>query len=198
VKRGEPERRPHIYTGRGDRGYTYCTITRSNVAKTHPCVEFMGSLDEAEAATGLARSLLEDSNGPEKLIDELRWVEETLFRVGFTLAGRKCIDSNDTRRVEETIDRYADTIEPVFSLNNGHPAAAATGLARTTVRRAERNYWRCRPHLEGKIPVEDLVEVGRLLNRLSDLLYVIQHAINKWAGASPEHPSCKGSSTRGG
>ncbi len=181
--------RLRLYTGGGDNGETFCAIAGGRVAKSHPCIEFMGSLDEAEAAVGLARSLLEEAGGPRELVEALRWVEGLLFRVGFTLAGHKCVTTEDIREAERLIDTYTRHLAPGFTLNGGHPAAAATSLARAVVRRAERRLWSCLD-TAGEQPV-DAKLAGTLLNRASDLLYALQHAINRWADRAPSPaPSC--------
>ena len=182
--------RLRLYTGGGDNGETFCTIAGGRVAKSHPCIEFMGSLDEAEAAVGLARSLLEEAGGPRELVEALRWVEGLLFRVGFTLAGHKCVTPEDIREAERLTDTYTRHLAPGFTLNEGHPAAAATSLARAVVRRAERRLWSCLDATGERAPAEAKL-VGALLNRASDLLYALQHAINRWANRAPSPaPDC--------
>ncbi len=152
--------------------------------KTHPCVEFIGALDEAEAAVGYARSIL----GDEELRGLLEWVEELLFRIGFSFAGRRCVDGGDLERLEREIDRLSAEIEPVFTLNGGDPGAAAVSLARAITRRAERRFWACL-EASGEKPGDELL--AKLLNRVSDLLYAVQVAAQRRAGVEPGKPSCK-------
>lgn len=186
-----------LYTGSGDSGETFCAIANGRVPKSHPCIEFVGALDEAEAAVGLARSLLEDSGAPRELVEALRWVEESLFRIGFTVAGHPCVAKKDVAEAERLTDMYAQHLAPGFTLNGGHPAAAATSLARAVVRRAERRLWSCLNSVGDQAPAGAEL-AGALLNRVSDLLYALQHAINRWANRNPgPAPGCTQGRGRG-
>ncbi len=176
--------------GSGDDGYTYCIITKRKVPKTHSCIEFVGALDEAEASLGLAQSLLE-ALAPN-LSEEakiLEYMQKILFRIGFTLAGHNCIDNSDVQRIEEYIDEYASEIEPLFVLNGGHPAAAATSFARATIRRAERSYWRC--IAEAELASSKKETIAKLLNRLSDLAFLLQIHINKVTNKKTQRATCR-------
>ncbi len=176
--------------GSGDNGYTYCIITRHKVPKTHSCIEFVGALDEAEASLGLAQSLLEalePSLSAEARV--LEYMQRTLFRIGFTLAGHNCIGDDDVRRIENYIDKYASDIEPLFVLNGGHPAAAATSFARATIRRAERAYWKCITETNLAPPRRETI--AKLLNRLSDLAFLLQIHINKLTNNRTKRATCK-------
>ncbi|BES82143.1 ATP:cob(I)alamin adenosyltransferase [Pyrodictium abyssi] len=188
--------RRRIYTRSGDDGYTMCLLTGSRVPKTHPCIEFVGALDEAEAALGLAQSLLEASTASGdagRYARILEYMQVLLFRAGFTLAGRSCIDGDDIRHVEELIDELSVFIKPLFTINGGHPAAAATSYARAVIRRAERSLWRCIEAIDGNVPEQHRM-VARLLNRLSDLAYALQHAINAGFGVHVKRVDCGGKS----
>jgi len=176
--------------GSGDDGYTYCIITRRKVPKTHSCIEFVGALDEAEASLGLAQSLLETL--APNLSEEARileYMQKILFRIGFTLAGHNCIDDSDVRHIEEYIDKYASEAEPLFVLNGGHPAAAATSFARAMIRRAERSYWRCIAEIELTRAKKETI--ARLLNRLSDLAFLLQIHINKVTNKKTQKATCR-------
>ncbi len=175
-----------LYTGSGDKGTTWCGRAGGRVSKTHPCIEFIGCLDEAEAAVGLARSLLPEEM--EDLAELLAWVEDALFRIGFTVNGKNCVTPGDVEKAEAEIDRLSGSIEFSFTLNGGHPAAAATSLARAVARRAERRLWSCLEVTGG--PGGDDLLAARLLNRLSDLLYAVQLEINRRTGHKPGKPSC--------
>ena len=185
-----------IYTKSGDDGYTTCLLTGGRVPKTHPCIEFVGALDEAEAALGLAQSLLETSTASRdagRYARILEYMQVLLFRAGFTLAGRSCVDMGDINHIEELIDELSVFIKPLFTINGGHPAAAATSYARAVIRRAERSLWRCIEAIDGDIPEQYRI-VARLLNRLSDLAYALQHAINAGFGVHVKRVDCKSKS----
>jgi len=175
-----------LYTRQGDGGYTWCARAGRGVkvSKSHPCVGFVGALDEAEAAVGLARSMV--GEGLEEFREVLLYAEELLFRVGFTFSTRRrCVAAGDVKRLEELIDKYSSYVEPAFVMSPDYPAAAAVNLARAVVRRAEREYWACIQALG-----EPAGEEAALLNRLSDLLYALQAAMARKAGVRLRHPRC--------
>ncbi len=178
-----------LYTRSGDDGSTWCGRSRRRLPKTHPCIEFIGALDEAEAAIGFARSLLGAEDRDIQLL--LRDLENLLFRVGFAFAGKsECIAQSDLEALEESIDAVNSVIEPAFSLNGGDAAAAAISLARSITRRAERRLWACLASLPGGPGEVDRL-AARILNRLSDMLYAVQVIIARRHGVEPERPSCE-------
>ena len=76
--------------------------------------------------------------------------------------------------MEALIDRYSEKFEPPseFVLPGGTRVAAMLDVARTTMRRAER---------ESLPVVAEGSEVGKYLNRLSDLLWVLA----RWQEGEP-------------
>jgi cob(I)alamin adenosyltransferase len=88
------------------------------------------------------------------------------------------IEEEDVSGLERLIDRFDEELEPLrqFILPGGHPAAAALHLARTIVRRAEREV----VSLARKERVNPTAAI--YLNRLSDLLFVLARAVNGRAG----------------
>ncbi|MGQ9511189.1 MAG: cob(I)yrinic acid a,c-diamide adenosyltransferase, partial [Thermaceae bacterium] len=152
------------------------------VVKAHPRVEAYGTVDEANSALGLARSLLPPTHlDLQNLLGQL---QNALFDLGADLATRMGspyernivrIDAEDVETLERAIDRYMEESPPFtgFILPGGHPAAAALHLARTVVRRAERKV----VALSREEPINP--EAIRYLNRLSDLLFVLARVVNK-------------------
>ncbi len=174
-----------LYTRTGDGGSTYCAALRERVSKAHPLIEVVGTLDEAESALGLAQSLL--PQGMEELSRDLEWCQNLLFRVGFTLAGKKCVSEEDVEKLERLSDRYSEGLEPLFVLHGGHPASAALSLARAVVRRLERNLVRA---VESGAPVAERNLVLRAVNRLSDALYAMAMHVNRVHGITPARAGC--------
>ncbi len=172
-----------VYTGKGDRGLTFCMKYLEYIPKNHPYIEFIGTLDEAEASLGLASSLLEDS----KLKEEVDWLQEVLFRIGFTAAGKNCLKKEDLERIERMIDKYSEGLSPTFTLNGGHPASAALSLSRAIVRRVER---RLMDLIEKKEIITNQELVQAILNRVSDALYVLQVKINMDKGIENKPIKC--------
>jgi len=163
-----------FYTKKGDAGNTFCLKYFDYIPKNHPFIEFVGSLDEAESALGLASALL--PNELEKIKNQLDWIQNLLFRVGFTVSGKNCVNEGDLHRLESIADEYSHFVGNIFTLNGGHPAAAAVSLARSLVRRAERRLIDLK---ERKEPIGEEKLVLSILNRMSSTLYAIQLAINK-------------------
>ncbi len=173
-----------LYTRKGDEGKTFCIKYLEYVSKNHPFMEFMGTLDEAESALGLASSLIKEDNEYKRDID---WIQELLFRIGFTIADKTCITQEDIEKLEKITDKYSERIQPRFSLNGGHPASAAVSLARAIVRRTER---RLVDLVERKELINQQKLVQALLNRASDALYAIQIALNTDYGYKNKEIKC--------
>lgn len=177
-----------IYTKTGDAGETGL-YGDERVVKAHPRVEAYGTVDEANSAIGLARSLLPKEH--LDLQDLLERIQNALFDLGADLATRMGspyekniarMDAEDVENLEKAIDRYQEESPPFrgFILPGGHPAAAALHLARTVVRRAERKV----VALSREEPVNP--ETIRYLNRLSDLLFVLARVVNAREGVREE------------
>jgi len=167
-----------IYTRTGDEGETYCYSLGRRVPKDHPLMEFLGTLDEANSSLGLAASMVEG-----KAREDLRRIQRLLFRVGFTLSGKKEVTDADVEWLEKVADEYlAGFVFKGFILPGGSQPAAATHLARSIVRRAERRLVSL--YRSKKLPVNE--EIARLLlrtlNRTSDALYAIAVWLDKEAG----------------
>jgi cob(I)alamin adenosyltransferase len=178
-----------LYTRTGDGGETSLWRERGTprrVAKDDLRVDAYGSVDEANSAIGLAKSLLEPDFGRERaLLDE---IQSALFALGSELAtpdlspqGYRMRDE-DATALEGVIDAFEGGLDRLrsFILPDGVPAAAALHVARTAVRRAERATVRLGHALP---PSETLNPAAlRYLNRLSDLLFVLARHVNARAG----------------
>ena len=81
-------------------------------------------------------------------------------------AGTTLVESEMVTYLEGLIDQYSERFDPPteFVLPGGTRVAALLDVARTTMRRAER---------EALAVVAEDSEVGKYLNRLSDLLWVL-------------------------
>jgi len=160
-------------------------ITKQRVPKSHILIELIGTIDEAESYLGFASTLIPEHM--KKLIEQIQWMQELLFRIGFSFTGKPCIKSEDLETLENITDEYSEYVEPVFRLHGGHTAAAAINVARSIVRRLERIAVRVMdenhniPYLKDTIP---------LLNRMSDALYAIASYINVKSGKTTPKISC--------
>ena len=172
-----------IYTRRGDSGATDL-IGGGRVAKDHLRVEAYGAVDELNASLGLCAAATPHADLTVLLED----LQRTLFSLGSYLAtpeprhqaalGAVPPEAETIELLERHIDRFETELEPLrrFILPGGTSAAAAFHQARAICRRAERSAVRLARDAE-------LDEAAlRLLNRLSDLLFVMARVDNRRAG----------------
>jgi cob(I)alamin adenosyltransferase len=158
--------------GSGDDGYTGL-LGQGRVPKYHPRPDAFGTVDEASAALGLARSLTENAQiaGIAKTIQRDLYVVMTELAAAGQASNRcKPLDAGRVGWLEEQIEvlEVDVTLPDEFVLGGDVPASAAFDLARTVVRRAER--------LVAKLYHEKEVrniELLRYLNRLSSLCYLL-------------------------
>lgn len=166
-----------LYTGYGDSGYTYCARMRAKVPKNHPVIEFMGTLDEASSAIGLARSLLGNEDG--EVNEALKKMQRLLYKIASHISGYGEVSTDDVAWLEKVADEFYGEPLKEFILPGPPPAAAAAHLARTVVRRLERRYLSA--VMEGHLPRDGVVM--RALNRMSDALFAIAvHLQRKYGG----------------
>jgi cob(I)alamin adenosyltransferase len=160
-----------IYTRTGDDGTTGLG-DGSRVPKDSLRVEAYGTVDELNSALGV---LLAVPKLPKEVTACLTEVQHELFDMGGELCipGHRAITEEQIARLERTLDGFNDELPPLkeFILPGGGPAAAACHLARTVARRAERRLVAL-ARSESVAP-----EVGKYLNRLSDLLFVIARVL---------------------
>lgn len=165
-----------IYTRTGDDGTTGLG-DGSRVAKDSVRVSAYGTVDEANSAIGL---LLASDGIPDHIRDLLTRVQHQLFDLGGELCipGHAAIHDADIDALEARLDHYNDDLPPLkdFILPGGGEAAARCHVARTVVRRAERETVSLSRH--------DAVrpQAIRYLNRLSDLLFVLARVLARASG----------------
>lgn len=178
-----------IYTKTGDDGTTGL-FGGGRVPKSDPRIDCYGTVDELNAAVGLA-AVDADAN----LLPMLRQIQNELFVIGSHLAtpdeSRQQsklppLDDAMIHRLETEIDAADATLPPLhqFILPGGTATAARLHLARTICRRAERLLVSFSPH--HSIPAPILI----YLNRLSDWLFVQARRANTTAGV-PDVPWSK-------
>ena len=166
-----------IYTRGGDKGKT-ALGDGTRVPKQSLRVEAYGTVDEANAAIGLARlHVVGDDDAM------LARIQNDLFDLGADLctpedgrrgAGALRIVAAQVKRLETEIDAMNAALQPLtsFVLPGGTPAAAYLHLARTMTRRAER--LTCALAETEKVNAEAI----KYLNRLSDHLFVLGRRVN--------------------
>ncbi len=165
-----------IYTKTGDDGSTGLG-DGTRVSKDSARVNAYGTVDEANSSIGV---LLAVDGIPEDIRSLLTMVQHQMFDLGGELCipGHSAIEDADIERLEQQLDHYNDPLPPLkdFILPAGGEAAARCHLARTIVRRAERETVTLSHH--------DAVrpQAIRYLNRLSDLLFVLARVLARHAG----------------
>lgn len=171
-----------IYTRTGDDGTT-ALGTGSRVAKYDLRVEAYGTVDETNAAIGLARV---HTAASDPVLDAmLARAQNDLFDLGADLCfpeetkkGEAALRVTDAQitRLEAEIDEMNAVLDPLrsFVLPGGTPTAANLHLARTVCRRAERLVVAL-----GSRPDEPVsTQAVGYINRLSDFLFVAARYAN--------------------
>lgn len=174
-------RMPTYFTGRGDDGTTGW-LGEGRIPKFGPRPEAYGTVDEASAALGVARSLAKAPAVAEVVIQ----IQRDLYHLMAEVASPKenasqfrKVDHVRVRWLEDQLERFGRQVElpSEFVVPGDSPAGAAFDLARTVVRRAERLVARLKA--EGELENVDLL---RYLNRLSSLCFVLELLENRQAG----------------
>ena len=167
-----------IYTKKGDLGKT-SLIGKSNVNKHDIRIEAYGTIDELNSHVGLIRSF--DSILFSKHVEELVFIQNTLFLIGATLASPsksssiKSLTKNHIKKIEVFIDALELQLPPLksFILPGGDVWTAYAQISRSICRRAERRITLL--HKTEKIDILIL----QFVNRLSDYFFVLARYINK-------------------
>ncbi len=167
-----------IYTKTGDKGQTSLG-DGTRLDKNALRVEAFGTVDEANAAIGVARLTAKG-----KLDVMLAAIQNDLFDLGADLCVPENPDNSRSRlrvadshveRLEHEIDAMNAKLKPLnsFVLPGGSVLAAQLHLARTIVRRAERLM----------VSLAKAEKIGapalRYINRLSDHLFVMSRVANR-------------------
>ena len=164
-----------IYTRTGDDGTTGLG-DGSRIAKDSARVSAYGTVDEANSAIGWLLA----ADVPEDIAGLLTTIQHQLFDLGGELCipGHAAIFATDVTALETALDHHNAPLPPLkdFILPGGGEAASRCHLARTVVRRAERETVTLARH--------DTVrpEAIQYLNRLSDLLFVLARVLARASG----------------
>ena len=171
-----------IYTRTGDDGTTALS-TGERRPKFDLRIEAYGTVDETNAAVGLAR--LHTATAHPAVDAMLGRIQNDLFDLGADLAtpdGKELawtpirVTMAQVERVEADIDTLNADLKPLrsFVLPGGSPAAAYLHLARTVSRRAER-LMVALAKSEDEIVGEAAL---KYMNRLSDFFFVASRWVN--------------------
>ena len=177
-----------VHTGGGDGGET-SLVDGTRVGKEHPRVAIYGTIDEANSAIGIVRMELGRASFP--MVETCDYADKLLGRIQQELfdVGAECacppggvpeqmtiIGSDAGERLVSEMDSMLEDLEPLssFILPTGSPAVANLHMARTVVRRAEREACALREEVRP--------EVISYLNRLSDHCFVLGRWITAQTG----------------
>ena len=182
-----------IYTKTGDSGKT-SLINGRKVFKADPLIESYGTIDELNAALGIAIEEMKchsDQKSFNNLIESLQIIQNQLFTIGGMLA----TDFEDREKywgnppimswmqaIESEIDVLQVELPPFknFILPRGSRIAAYLHLARTVCRRAERNICRLICPDANNFLSSETNQNGTLIqyiNRLSDFLFIMTRKV---------------------
>ena len=161
---------PH-YTGAGDDGAT-SLWGGGRIPKSHPRPEAFGAIDEATSALGFARALAEGERTPAIALA----MQQRLYLIMAELAVAEgkpvppefATGEGQVAELEEQAAELEQLVAPPgeFVIPGGSPGSAALHLARTIVRRAERETVRLRESGADVNP-----QTLRYLNRASSVLF---------------------------
>jgi len=165
-----------VVTRGGDTGETSLG-DGARLRKDAPRIAAIGTVDEANACIGVLRLAARDAPYTDAMLAR---IQNDLFDVGADLSvpgeggDRLRITDAPIERLEAEIAAMNAALPPLrsFVLPAGSAGAAHAHLARTVVRRAERDVVR----LAAEQPVTPALL--RYLNRLSDHLFVLARALN--------------------
>ena len=162
-----------IYTRTGDDGTTGL-LYGGRVRKDSGVIAANGAVDEAQAALGMARGLVEKDSELDVLLVGLERDLYVLMAEVATAdanrhklqAGVSLVSEEMVSALEQRIDGLTALFPPLkdFVVPGHDPVSASLDVARTAVRRAERE-------VLGSCAPDSLV--ARYLNRLSDLVWTM-------------------------
>jgi ATP:cob(I)alamin adenosyltransferase len=166
-----------VYTKTGDEGKT-SLLSKQRVYKDSLRVEAYGTVDEANAAMGLGKSLIIHSPWA---VDMIGPIQQELISLNADLA-TELLEVADYRITEAHVARLESMIDSLeqkripqhyFVTPGTCSASAALDLARTMVRRAERCVVRLKKTEKVTVPI------SLYLNRLSDFLFVLARCVEQ-------------------
>ena len=171
--------RQPIYTRDGDDGTTGL-FYGGRVPKDSELPRAYGTVDEAQAVLGLARSAAAGNSADPRSAEVVKMLEPLMRDLWVLMAelatlpenrhklvpGQSCVSPDMVERMETLIDLLDTQFDPPteFVVPGEHPVSAWLDLARTVVRRAERHSVAAAPSPSQVVPY---------LNRLSDLLWTM-------------------------
>jgi cob(I)alamin adenosyltransferase len=170
-----------FYTKTGDDGYTGL-LGKDRVPKYDDRIEMVGTIDEANATIALARTWCLSSESSLILLQVQKDLYHLMSEVSATPENAttfRKINSDRVNWLESQVDKISSIINipDEFIIPGDSRAGAAIDLARTVVRRAERQL----AYLYHKKMIEN-IQLLHYMNRLSSLCFVLELLENQIAG----------------
>jgi cob(I)alamin adenosyltransferase len=169
-----------IYTGKGDFGLTFLSNMNKKLSKTELVFEVLGTFDELGVSLGFLHSAR--LGDVRKVAVE---VQKDLLTLGSIISSDEKVSQDlinkwDSRikELEEVIDFFDNKNDPIesFILPGGCRESSFLHLSRVTCRKLERVVFQYLKKDKNKL------FIGKYLNRLSDLLYVLARYSNNKLG----------------
>lgn len=162
-----------FYTGKGDEGNTGF-LGEGRISKNSLRIEAVGSVDEANAALGFARSIAIGKKTKQILLD----IQKQLYFLMSELSASPEVSDRFDKIGEEEINWLEEKVKEIegqvdlkreFIVPGENPSSGALSLTRTIVRRAERR----------TIALLEAGEIQKILlitylNRLSSLIFILE------------------------
>lgn len=170
-----------FFTGLGDSGDTGY-LGEGRISKASLRIEAIGSVDEATAFLGLARSLASGDGFSDVLLAIQKHLYQLMSELAASPENAGLFDAVHPEQVtwlEEKITKIEGSTEmPAgFIIPGESTASAALSVARTVVRRAERDVVALLEASEITKPI-----LATYLNRLSSLLFIMEVAESASSG----------------
>ena len=165
------ESNPPVSTGRGDDGTT-TLLGSGRMGKDDPRIIVLGDVDEASCFLGLARAEAEG-----EVAELLLWLQRLLYRVMGDVAmpnEENAVAEEDLAFVDAALEEWRGKTEipKEFIVPGESQLGALLDVARTVVRRAERS-------LVAAGYAEGHPYAIRVVNRISDLLFVVARNVDR-------------------
>jgi cob(I)alamin adenosyltransferase len=172
-----------FYTQTGDDGYT-SLLGEGRVSKDSPRLAALGTLDESTASLGIARAVSQHPLTANIVLAVQRDLYHIMAEVAATPENApkfRKINEEKVNWIEEQTDKISSQVNmpAEFIVPGDSLAGAAMSLARTVVRRAERE-------VTGLVHSGEVInaQLIRYLNRLSSLCFSLELLENQAAGKS--------------
>lgn len=161
------DRISRVTTRAGDKGTTK-TATGKTLAKHHPLIRAVGSVDELNSHIGVLLTHIEATSAERS---RAHTIQQALFDIGAVLTMEGEFDPPTYEELETGVEQLNAALPPLteFVLPGGGPAAAQAHVCRTVCRRAETEIWA----LLEVVTHAHIEDCAKYLNRLSDYFFVL-------------------------